>query len=146
MDYILFDIDKTEYGISLKSVREVIKISKIDPLLGTPNFIEGIISLRGHNIAVIDLRKKLGMTVSDNIKKGFVIAGKVNQFIMGFIVSKINGIVPIRMGQIDSTSQIIHSVHQVSFVQGITRINNKPILIIHLDQVFEPTELAYFNE
>ena len=59
--YLLFRIDEAYYGLSLTSVREIIQVPKITDIPGTPEYVKGIINLRGGVVPVIDVRLKFAM-------------------------------------------------------------------------------------
>ena len=69
MQILVFNLLKQEFGLDISCVREVLRSQEIHPLFDTPEFIEGVINLRRHIIAVIDLRKKFNIKAIESRPK-----------------------------------------------------------------------------
>jgi chemotaxis signal transduction protein len=88
--YISFNLNKDFYCISLDYIKEVLKDSSITKIPGTPDFIEGIMNLRGDYITVINLKKFLGLPINATAEKKPVIIIKCNELKLALLIDKIN--------------------------------------------------------
>lgn len=88
--YISFNLNKDYYCISLDYVKEVLKDTSITNVPGTPDFISGIMNLRGDYITVINLKKFLSLPMGDESEKNPVIIVKCNELKLALLIDKIN--------------------------------------------------------
>ena len=86
LQLVSFKIGDEEFGVDILSVQEINRMSQITKVPNTPDFIEGVINLRGRIIPVIDLRVKLGMTRKDHGKNTRIVVVELKGQTIGFIV------------------------------------------------------------
>ncbi|MEE8442319.1 MAG: chemotaxis protein CheW, partial [Dehalococcoidia bacterium] len=70
---VVFDLSGEDYGIDIGAVRSIIRMQEITKVPGTPDYVEGVTNLRGSIIPVVDLRKRFGLTASDQTNESRVV-------------------------------------------------------------------------
>ena len=95
LQLVSFKIGNEEFAVDILSVQEINRISKITKVPNTPDFIEGVINLRGRVIPVIDLRVKLGMPRKEYGINTRIVVVEINEQTVGFIVDEVNEVLRI---------------------------------------------------
>jgi len=92
--YLTFSLAGEEYGIGILKVKEIIGIMTITPIPKTPDFVKGVINLRGKVIPVVDLRLKFGMTGMESTERTCIIVVEIaaagNKIFMGIVVDSVS--------------------------------------------------------
>src|SRR5512139_1425939 len=92
---LVFRIARGELGLDISCVREVLRPQEVYPLPKAPDFIEGVINLRGHIVALIDLGKRLHAKQKEGEPNRRIIICRVNKFIVGLMVNTLKEIIAL---------------------------------------------------
>ncbi len=131
---VIFRIDKEDFGVEITQVREIIRPQEIFKIPNAPEFIEGLINLRGKVHTVYNLKKRFSMsdhTFDDNTK---IIIVSVQGLMVGFIVDEVNEIVRVDTEDIESTPPSIVSIDK-KYITGIAKLDKKLVLLLDLTKV-----------
>lgn len=137
---LTFCLGDEQMGLDITCVREVLKPRAIQPLPHAPDFIEGVIDLRGHILAVVDLRKKLGVKATKEIPARDLIVCRVKPFVVGLLVDKVNAVLTVADDQIQSQPGIVAMQMPGSHVSAVVREGDKIILILDLEKILTKDE------
>lgn len=142
--YLTFALGKEEYGLEILKVREIIGYMSITAVPRTPEFVKGIINLRGQVIPVIDLRLRFGMAQADIIEQTCIIVAEINQngrtFNAGLIVDRVQEVLDIDGKNIEETSALGSAI-QTDFILGIGKVENTIKILLDIDQVLGEIQL-----
>lgn len=138
MKYVVFSMADEEFGISVDRVREVLNVPHISPLPELPDFIEGVITLHRHSIAVMDLRKLFNMHVEKESRAEHVIVVSSEGMIMGLLVDSVSEIVDLSPKQVDAASRILDGYLDGKAVSGIAHAGERVILILQVSNILNP--------
>ena len=131
---VLFSLGKETYAFPITDVKEIIRFQKISRLPDIPDYIEGMINLRGKIITVINLVKLLDCQTSVRLEDSTIIVDKSSG--IGFIVDEVNEIRTVDEGDIipyvDVSGQFVKS-----YVKDIARIEDKIVAVIDPEKVLE---------
>ena len=132
--YISFNLNNDSYCIELNYVKEVLKDTIITPVPGTPNFIEGVMNLRGDYITVLNLKKFLGIAPQNNIQeKKPVVIVKCNDLELAFLIDKINQLFE---AQIDKMLESGDGYFQNEFIY-----RDIPYTILNIEKIFSDKKI-----
>ena len=145
MEYVIFTMEGKEFGVPVTQVREVLKLpqgrSSINPLPQAPDFIEGVITLRRHTIAVIDLKKRFKFPTKTPLTPcPHVMVVRLDPMILGLLVDQVTAILEITLSQIDSTSRVVNGYLEGKAVTGIAHEGERVIILLDLQQILKPQE------
>ncbi len=132
MKTVIFNLENKEYGVDIKQVREVIRLRKITPVPDAASFVEGVISLRGKVVTLINLRKKLGFPVLPLNKTARIIITEANSHPVGIIVDSVNEVSDIQDEFIVTPDE---ALSLAKYLTGIAKINNRIILIADIREL-----------
>ena len=131
---LVFQVANGELGLDISCVREVLRPQEIYPLPKTPDFIEGVINLRGHIVALIDLRKRLHGKQTEEPGKRIIIC-KVNKLIVGLTVNSLKEIIALSEENIRPTPKVAAMQMEADVTTGLAKIGERIIPILDLAQI-----------
>lgn len=137
--FVIFNINNENFGVEIIQVKEIIKPMEIFKIPDTPEFIEGLINLRGKVHTVFNLRKKFHLPpleFDDNTK---IIIVNVNELMVGFIVDEVNEIIRVEDEDIENTPPSITTLNK-KYITGIAKVGEKVILLLDLSQALSVSE------
>ena len=133
MELLSFTLNEKLFGILLDKVKEIVKETKVTPVPLTPEYIEGVMNLRGEPISIIDLKKRLGF----KLKAGSIdiILCYIKDSIVGLRVDKILNIHKYSPEDFKEVSSGFKEDIESKYVKGIVRIKEDKYLIIDVDKL-----------
>lgn len=142
LQLITFNIDKEEYGVGVLEVIEVIRLPKIQKLPKSPDFMKGIISLRGEVIPIVDLRMKFGLYAneSDTYKRTIIVS--INNKKVGLIVDKVSKVIRVPSTEIKDAPNFSSYVSN-EYIKGIIMMQGRMIILLDLKFIFSDEEMTH---
>jgi purine-binding chemotaxis protein CheW len=143
--YLTVSLDDESYGIAVLKVREIIRMQKITSVPQMPEFVKGVINLRGRVIPVIDLRVKFGLKAEFAERTCIVVVqvrlSSQHNIQMGLIVDSVEEVVTLNGSDIEPTPEF--GVHTDSaYLLGMAKINGKVKTLLDIDRVVAPESLS----
>jgi len=136
--YLTFKLGREEYGIEILKVREIIGYMSITAVPQAPEYIKGVINLRGQVIPVLDLRSRFGMESADVTEQTCIIVAEVSQqgrqFNAGLIVDQVQEVLDIDGDHIEDAPQFGNDV-QTDIILGIGKIGDSIKILLDIDKV-----------
>lgn len=147
--YLTFALANEEFGLEILKVREIIGIMEITAVPQTPDYVCGVINLRGQVIPVIDLRTKFGMETTETTDQTCIIVVEISQddrkFSTGIVVDHVQEVLDIAGDQIEDAPQFGSNV-ATDFILGMGKIADSVKILLDIDKVLACEELnSFFN-
>lgn len=144
--YLTFDLAEEEYGVEILRVREIIGMMAITPVPKTPEYVLGVINLRGKVIPVVDLRLKFGLPYKEPDERTCVIVVEMasdggGTVQMGIVVDRVNEVVDVKAADIEPTPSFGVSL-DTAFILGMAKVGEKVKILLDIDKVLTATEMA----
>jgi len=141
---LTFSLGGEGYGVSILKVKEIIGMMEITPVPRTPDFIKGVINLRGKIIPVMDLRVKFGMEEKEYNERTCIIVAEVDikgtQKLLGVVVDMVSEVVTVSDDQIEPPPEYGTAIEHNSIL-GIGKIKDRVVIILDIDEVFVCEEI-----
>jgi purine-binding chemotaxis protein CheW len=134
--YLTFRLGREEYGLGILTVREINGMMEITKVPMTPEFVKGVMNLRGRVIPVIDLRRKLGLDHEDDTEETCVIVIESKSSMMGIVVDAVSEVLDIAQEEIEPCPQFGESV-QTDYIVGMGKVEGKVVTLLGLDAVLD---------
>ncbi len=136
LQLVSFNIDNEEYGIDILKVEEIIRVILITKIPNTPDFIEGVINLRGKVIPIIDLRSRLNKIkkVYDNNTR--VIVVEVSGITVGIIVDSVSEVLRIPKSITEPPPSIVAGKNS-EYISGIGKLEGRLLILLDLEKVLD---------
>lgn len=132
---VVFSLGNESYGVDIYKVREIIRVPAITPVPRTPEYVEGVINLRGGVIPVIDLRKRFGMEKGKESADRRIVVAELGSQTVGFIVDGVSEVLEVDGSEIDPPSEYVMSVDS-QYIIGIAK-REKLIILLDLEKVLD---------
>lgn len=146
--YLTFALGPEEYGLEILKVREIIGYMDITAVPQTPDYVKGVINLRGQVIPVIDLRAKFGMPAAERTDQTCIIVVEISQdgrkFDTGIVVDHVQEVLDIPGDDIEDAPQFGSNV-ETDFILGMGKIGDTVKILLDIDKVLASDELESFS-
>ena len=143
--YLTFVLENEEYGISINHVREIIGMMSVTTVPRTPEFIRGVINLRGKVIPVVDLRIRFGMERIETTDRTCIIIVEVmkdnDTVIMGIVVDSVSEVLTIKAEDIEDAPSFGTQL-DTRYIRGMAKLEGGVKILLDIDRVFDTGEMA----
>ncbi len=139
--YLTFRLADEEYGLEILKVREIMGMMEITAVPRTPEFVRGVINLRGNVIPVIDLRLKFGMEAVEQTEETCIIVVDVEGMEMGIVVDRVSEVLDIVAEEIQDAPSFGVSV-DTDFILGIGKANDQVTILLNISEVLTSADAA----
>lgn len=142
--YLTFVLAAEEYGLEILKVREIIGMMDITAVPRTPDFVRGVINLRGKVIPIMDLRRKFAMDAAKQTEQTCIIVVAVNGIEMGVVVDKVSEVLDIAAKDIEDAPSFGVSV-DTDFILGMGKSKGKVTILLDIGKVLTTAEAEVMN-
>jgi len=143
--YLSFKLSDEIYALDIAKVREVLDFTTVTKVPRTPEFMRGVINLRGSVVPVVDLRLKFGMTKTESSVNTCIIIVEVKvddeTTILGALADSVQEVLDLGPDHIEPAPKIGTRLN-TEFIKGMGKHNNAFLIILDIDKVFSTSELA----
>lgn len=143
LQLVTFKLRGEEFGIEILSVQEIIRIMQITVVPRTPDFIEGVINLRGKVIPVLDLRKRFGMPAVERDSLTRIIVMEFGLKIVGFLVDEVSEVLRIPADTMEEPPAVVGGGIGTEYIKGVGQLKDKLLILLDLDGLMENTEINF---
>jgi purine-binding chemotaxis protein CheW len=137
---VVFALEDSSYGLDIQYVREINRMVEITPIPNAPDFVEGIINLRGVIVPVVDLSKRFALSEQENSKETRIVVIESKEHMLGLVVDEVSEVLRLAADQIDPANNMMTSGIALDFIEGIGKVNDQLILILSPDKLFSSKE------
>lgn len=154
VQFVTFQVGDEEFGVDIRCITEVIRPLKIKPLPQMPQFIEGVVNLRGMIIPIVDLRKRFALTrIIDNPKKMRMLITKgaipgisrTGRELLGMVVDSVQEVLHINRKDIEPAPEAARGQH-AGFITGMGKVSDRLIILIDSSMILSQQERSALAE
>ena len=142
---VVFDLNEEAYGVDISQVREIIRMQEITRVPRAPEFIEGVINLRGKVIPVVDLRKRFSMPSTERTEEHRICVVDVDGQDIGMVVDAVTEVSRIPSSSIEPPSSVI-TTDDSEYLTGIVKTDDKLIILLDVAKVISDSEATALAE
>lgn len=147
MQLVGFTIGRELFGVDILMVQEIIRAAPITPVPNSPDFVEGVINLRGNILPVIDLRKRLNLLSEDiDLKDTWILILDIQNKITGFIVDSVTEVIKIQESTIEPPPDIIKAGLESQYLRGVCDIGNQLLILLDFKRILLHEELKKLKD
>ena len=143
--FLTFVLSKEEYGVEILKVREIMGIMEITPVPQTPDYMKGVINLRGRVIPIIDLRLKFAMPEVEHTKETCIIVAEVGSTQVGVIVDSVSEVMDIKGEDIEDSPNFGQEI-DTNFIMGLGKGKDKIIILLDIEKVLTAEDLKIVEQ
>lgn len=132
---LIFKLNEENFGVEITHIDSIVPTKEIVKIPNTPEYVEGLMSLRGKVYTVFNLRKRFGLPQCEFDENMKIVIVNINSVTLGFIVDEVNEIARVDEDNIESTPQAIANLNK-KFINGIAKMDERIVILLDLEQVF----------
>lgn len=136
---VVFSIADEIYGVDIHQVKEIIRVPEITRVPRTPDFVEGVVNLRGSVIPVLDLRKRFGFASGEASSDQRIVVMEVANQTVGMIVDSVSEVLQVDVEEVEAPSPYVVSVDS-QYIAGIVKLDERLIILLDADRVLSNEE------
>jgi purine-binding chemotaxis protein CheW len=140
-----FRIGRETFGVPISLVHEIVRVPEITAVPDSPNYVEGVINLRGKIVSVVDLRKRFGEKELKTDKKNRILVTEVEQKMVGLIVDAASDVLKIPQSDVELPPTVFEQ-GELNYVTGVGKWNGRLIILIDLKNILQKGELRKLGE
>jgi purine-binding chemotaxis protein CheW len=146
MQLVGFTIGKEQFGVDILMVQEIIRSSPITSVPNSPDFIEGVINLRGNIIPVIELRKRLGLYRKETVlKDSWILILDIDGRVTGFIVDSVTKVLKIVESTIEPPPEVVMAGLANRYIKGVCDIGSTLLILLDFNRILMADELRQLS-
>jgi purine-binding chemotaxis protein CheW len=135
-----FRIGRETFGVPIALVHEIVRVPEITSVPDAPDYIEGVINLRGKIISIVDLRKRFGERQITAHKKNRILVVEVENKMVGLVVDAASEVLKIPPSEIDAPPNVFEE-GELNYVTGVGKLGGRLIILIDLSKILQRGEL-----
>jgi len=142
---VTFTMGKEEYAVDILKVQEINRMTEIARVPNAPDYVEGVINLRGRVIPVVSLRKRFSLPEKDSDERSRIVIMDIQGITVGLIVDSVSEVLRIPANTIDPAPNIASNI-STEFIRGIAKLEDRLIILIDMDLLIEKSETSAMAE
>jgi len=145
MQLVTFSIGEEEFGVDILKVQEIIRTMEITKVPKAPDFVEGVINLRGKVIPIIDLRRRFGLSSKEHDKHTRIIVIEINNMIVGFVVDSVSEVLRIPAGTVEPPPAVVAGMES-EYISGVGKLQDRLLILLDLDRLLSNEDLDMLGQ
>jgi purine-binding chemotaxis protein CheW len=138
LQLVSFQVGQEEFGVNILKVQEIIRFQKLTRVPNLPEFVEGVINLRGKVIPVIGMRRCFGMDDLGADARNRIVIVEVNSVTLGFVVDAVSEVLRLPQDTIEPPPRL--GKKEREYISGIGKLEDRLLLMLDLDRLMTQTE------
>lgn len=134
-----FQLGNEEYGIDILKVQEINRVTDITKIPQSPDFVEGVINLRGNIIPIIDLRKRFRMPEREHDRQTRIVVGEIDDRTVGFIVDAVSEVIRLPLNTVEPPPPIV-SGGKAEYIKGVGKLEDRLLMLLDIDKILTGSE------
>ena len=139
LQWVTYRLDEETYGINVMQVQEVLRYTEIAPVPGAPEYVLGIINLRGNVVTVIDTRSRFGLPTTEITDNSRIVIIESDEQVVGILVDSVAEVVYLRSSEIDSAPNVC-TEESAKFIQGVSNRSGELLILVDVSKLLSDDE------
>lgn len=143
LQLVSFHVGEEEFGLDILSVQEIIRVQQLTRVPNSPDFVDGVINLRGKVIPVIALRKRFGLQDLAHDKQTRIVVVEIRGTVLGFIVDSVSEVLRIPADTVEPPPRL--GKVEREYVSGVGKLDNRLLILLDADRLMGEAEQMTFS-
>lgn len=131
---ITFSLADEEFGIEILNIKEIIRMVPVTRVPRAPEFIEGVVNLRGQIIPIVDLRKRMGFPGAERTQQCRIIVIMIAQQLVGFVVDSVAQVLRLDKKSIEPPPPVVARI-STEYIRGVGKLDDRLIILLNFDKL-----------
>jgi purine-binding chemotaxis protein CheW len=140
LQLVTFSTGDEEFGVDILRVQEIIRTMAITKVPKSPEFVEGVINLRGKVIPIIDLRRRFGLQSKEHDKHTRIIVIEINTMIVGFVVDSVSEVLRIPASTVEPPPPVVAGLES-EYISGVGKLEDRLLILLDLDRLLSRADI-----
>ena len=141
-----FRVGRETFGVPIELVHEIVRVPEITSVPDSPDYIEGVINLRGKIVSIVDLRKRFGeREIVNNDRKNRILVAEIDGKMVGLIVDAASEVLKLPSSEVEPAPNVF-SDDDLNYVTGVGKLGGRLIILIDLSKILQKGELRRIGE
>ena len=136
---VTFQLENETYGINVMQVQEILRYSEIAAVPGSPDYVIGIINLRGNVVTVIDTRSRFGLMSAEITDNSRIVIIEAEKQVIGILVDSVAEVVYLKKSEIED-APYVGTEESSQFIQGVTNRDDGLLILVDLNKLLSDDE------
>lgn len=145
LQLVSFNIGSEEFGVDILKVQEINRMVEITRVPQTPDYVEGVINLRGKVIPIVDLRKRFDLELREQDKNTRIVVVDIGGKIMGMIVDAVSEVLRLEANTIEPPPEIVTGINS-EYIRGVAKLEDRLLIFLDLSKVINIDEITSMTE
>lgn len=141
-----FRVGKETFGVPIHLVHEIVRVPEVTAVPDTPDYVEGVINLRGKIVSIVDLRKRFGAPQIASDKKNRILVAEVDGKMVGLVVDAASEVLKLPPGDVEAPPTGVCEEGDVNYVTGVGKLNGRLIILVDVKKILSRGELRHLGE
>jgi purine-binding chemotaxis protein CheW len=143
-EYLTFTLGNEDYGIEILKVQEIRGYDAVTQIANTPDFIKGVVNLRGKVVPIVDLRIKFHLGKVEYDEFTVVIILSLNHRVIGIVVDGVSDVMALRKEQILDVPDLVTSI-DIKYIVGLATVEEQMLILVDIEQLMSSPEMSLVN-
>jgi purine-binding chemotaxis protein CheW len=139
LQLVSFTIGQEEFGLDIQRIQEINRIVDITRVPNSPDFVSGVINLRGKVIPVVDLRKRFGFPPKESDKNTRIIVVELADMVVGFVVDAVREVIRIPKNITEPPPSIVAGIGS-EYISAVAKLENRLLILLDLERILHEKE------
>lgn len=131
---VVFKLGREEYGVSILQVQEIKRMTDITRVPHTPDYIKGVINLRGSVLPVLDIKKRLSLPSQEYTDNTRIIILKIEDIVIGIIVDAVSEVMAISHENIEEPHVAVGGI-SANYLSGVGKLENRLLILLNMEAI-----------
>jgi purine-binding chemotaxis protein CheW len=131
-----FQVGRETYGVPITSLHEIVRVPEVTAVPDAPDYMEGVINLRGKIVSVIDLRKRFGVKAAASSRRNRILVVEINGRLCGLIVDSASEVIKIPAADVEPSASVFHE-GGLNAVTGLGKFRGRLIVLLDMGKLLQ---------
>lgn len=139
LQLVTFSIGGEEFGVEILKVQEIVRSMEMTRVPSAPDFVEGVVNLRGRVIPIIDMRKRFGLERKDHDSRTRIIVIDMNGVVTGFVVDSVSEVLRLPRNTIEPPPPVVAGIES-DYISGVGKLEDRLLILLDMDSLLSSKE------
>ncbi|MEW6488613.1 MAG: chemotaxis protein CheW [Thermodesulfobacteriota bacterium] len=145
LQLVTFHVGDEEFGVEILEVREINRMMEITRVPHAPDFVEGVINLRGQVIPVVDLRKRFGLPAVERDKSARIVVVELGDRVVGFLVDSVSEVLRVPRSLVEPPPPIVGGI-DAAYIEAVVKLEDRLLILLDLRKLLSRSETQELGE
>ena len=129
-----------EYGVPISQVQEIVRVGSITMVPNSPSYMEGVINLRGRVLPVLNLRKRLNLSVKEMSNASRIMVIEVGNKVIGLLVDAVSQVIKVPPTSVETAPEEVLEI-DTNYIRGVGKLENRLVILLDLEKLLRKEKI-----